>query len=131
MPSVFQLLLWPIKFIWGNLKAIVWGFYLMTIDVVAGLLSLGWVLLKLAGSVGLVVSVVWAFTMDGSSLSSFLMSCVRHGVVWLAAGSVVMLGISALLFDLANERCNKVDYRRDVRMRRRVDHEEAEHPIGR
>lgn len=128
---MIDLLLWPFKFVWGYLKAIGWGFYLMTIDVVAGLMALGGVLLKLAGSVGLVATVVWAFTMEGSSLTAFLMSCVRHGVVWLAAGSVVALGISALLFDLANERCSEVDYRRDVRMRRRVDHEEAEHPIGR
>lgn len=123
---MFQLLLWPFKFVWGYLKAIGWGFYLMTVDVVAGLMTLGGVLLKLLGTAGLVASVVWAFTVEGSSLTAFLMSCVRHGVVWLAVGSVVALGVSALLFDLADDRCGEVDYRQDVRMRRRVEREEAE-----
>lgn len=33
---MIDLLLWPFKFVWGYLKAIGWGFYLMTIDFQVG-----------------------------------------------------------------------------------------------
>ncbi len=122
---LFSVILWPVAFLWNALRDAVSALVTMGHDPRVGLLDLASVVLRLSGVAGLVASVVLAILSPARTWSEFVASGEGRVLLAVALLSLIAAGVGKWVTVRANSVYDESEYRRYVRMQRRVEQEES------
>lgn len=121
-----SLVMWPINFVIGTVKRFGHCIALLQYSVTLALVGLLGLVLHLLGLAGLVTAVV--LVMESRMHSPAMLVSTPGGIriLVIAGASVAALAAESLLGDHGMDKAMEDDYRREVRMRARVEAEEAD-----
>lgn len=121
-----SLVIWPINFVIGIVKRFVGCLGMLRYSVTQALVGLLALMLHLLGLAGLVTAVVLVVESRMHSPAMLVSTPGGIRVLVIAGASVAALAAESLLGDHGMDKAVEDDYRREVRMRARVEAEEAD-----
>lgn len=123
---LFSLVMWPINFVIRIIKRLTACIRMLQYSVSLALVGLLELVLHLLGTSGLVAVVVLIVTGGMSSPAMLVSTPEGIRVLVVAGAAVVALVTESLLGDHMTDQAREDDYRRELRMRTRVEAEEAD-----